>query len=117
MKRKQKNGAHSKEKQSLCGEECPLRQAAMRSFSLVRAEDVSGSSGTGTVAHGIELHDGQVLLKWNRPPYSTAIYRDLHSMLLVHDHGGRTEVLFHQQDARIVIAKPSRERRRATASH
>ena len=36
----------------------------MRIFSLVRHEDVSGVSGTGRVADGVEFNDGTVVLRW-----------------------------------------------------
>jgi hypothetical protein len=36
----------------------------MRLFSLVRDEDVSGISGTGPIAEGVEFTDGSVALRW-----------------------------------------------------
>lgn len=36
-----------------------------RRFKLVRHEDASGTSGTGTVAVGVEYPDGAVHMMWN----------------------------------------------------
>ena len=40
----------------------------MLRFQLRRAEDVSGSSGTGIVAEGVISNRGRVVLFWLRPP-------------------------------------------------
>ena len=91
---------------------CPLLNSALRSFTLVRSEDVSGSSGLGIVATGIELHDGQIVLKWERPPYATALYRDLHAMMMVHEHGGKTKVVFHQCPFSLALKKSASKKKR-----
>jgi len=62
----------------------------MRSFLLVRSCDVSGVSGTGIVAEGVEFTDGTVVLHWLRRPHGTGLYASLDDMLEVHGHGGST---------------------------
>ena len=67
----------------------------MRRFVLERHEDVTGVSGTGGVAEGIEFTDGIVVMKW--------IVGDMRSMTIwnqgieavreIHGHDGKTEVL------------------------
>ena len=62
----------------------------MRTFLLVRGCDVSGVSGTGIVAEGVEFTDGTVVLRWLRRPNGTGLYASLKDMLEVHGHGGLT---------------------------
>lgn len=66
----------------------------MRRFRLVRTEDVSGSSGTGTVAEGVEFTDGRVALRWRVAPCSSAAYDSLEDVLTIHGHEGRTRTVF-----------------------
>jgi len=65
----------------------------MRVFTLVREEDISGVSGTGIVAEGVEFEDGQVVMRWCNTG-SLCIYADIDIVRLVHGHEGRTEVVF-----------------------
>jgi len=64
----------------------------MRLFVLVRAEDVSGVSGTGLVAEGVEFTDGTVVMRWLRRPYGVAFYASIRDVMAVHGHGGKTRV-------------------------
>lgn len=66
----------------------------MRRFELVRNEDVSGISGTGAVAEGVEFSDGQVVMRWKNTG-SLGIYKSVDQVLDVHGHDGRTEVVFN----------------------
>jgi hypothetical protein len=65
-----------------------------RRFRLVRHQDVSGVSGTGVVAHGVEWPDGTVSMRWAVPglPPSFANWESLEAILAVHGHQGKTEV-------------------------
>ena len=40
-------------------EDCP------RPFALYRHQDITGVSGTGSVAHGVQFADGQVVIRWH----------------------------------------------------
>ncbi len=62
----------------------------MRRFLLVRDEDVSGVSGTGIVAEGVEFSDGTAVLHWLREPYGLNIFVSVAALIAVHGHGGRT---------------------------
>jgi predicted heme/steroid binding protein len=68
----------------------------MRRFTLERDEDVSGVSGTGTVAEGVEFTDGSVALVWNTGPHkSTVVWpRGIQSVEAIHGHDGKTRVVF-----------------------
>ena len=63
-----------------------------QTFELVRYADVSGVSGTGTVAEGCVFTDGSVALRWHGQNPSTAVWPDLDSILAVHGHCGATVV-------------------------
>lgn len=65
---------------------------APRRFHLIRNEDATGVSGTGTVAEGIEFTDGSVSLRWLTTTTSTAIYNSVQDVETIHGHGGRTLV-------------------------
>lgn len=66
----------------------------MRRFHLVRDEDVSGVSGTGVVAEGIEFFDGSCALHWRSYPSSSAFYASIDDIITIHGHGGATNVVF-----------------------
>lgn len=65
----------------------------MKTFYVEREEDVSGVSGTGRVAEGIEWSDGTVVLHWISDMSSTNIYGNMKQMLKVHGHGGKLKVV------------------------
>jgi hypothetical protein len=68
-------------------------QREPRLFQLVRYADVSGVSGTGTVAEGVEWSDGAVALRWlGRWAATSAWEGGLDAVLAVHGHGGATTV-------------------------
>jgi len=64
----------------------------MRLFHLVRREDVSGVSGTGVVAEGVQFANGKCALNWLTRYTSVAIYDDIETLITIHEHGGRTVV-------------------------
>ncbi len=66
----------------------------MRTFALHRDEDVSGVSGTGRVAEGVEFSDGTVVLRWLTRTGSVAVYLNGADMEKVHGHDGRTRVVW-----------------------
>lgn len=61
-------------------------------FHLNRAEDVTGVSGTGTVAGGVIFPDGTVAMRWNTGVASTAIYASIADVVEIHGHEGATVV-------------------------
>lgn len=70
----------------------------MRTFRLVRKEDVSGVSGVGDVAEGVEFHDGQVVLSWFGQFHTLEIAPKLDDVIRIHGHNGATVVVFDNQD-------------------
>lgn len=67
-------------------------ESTSRRFVLIRGEDVSGTSGTGIVAEGIEFSNGQVVLHWLTQLDSVAVYANLKTLEAIHSHQGRTLV-------------------------
>jgi len=65
-----------------------------RLFLLVRHTDVSGVSGTGVVAEGIEYEDGGIALRWKGEWPATAVWPNMESLLKIHGHDGKTTVRY-----------------------
>jgi hypothetical protein len=65
-----------------------------RTFTLVRDEDVTGVSGTGVIAHGVEFPDGTVVLRWVGEHASLTVWSSLDHAITVHGHGGRTRFVW-----------------------
>lgn len=71
----------------------------MKTFVLEREEDVSGVSGTGVVAEGVEFSDGSVCLKWLGRFDSTVIWKSIHHVETIHGHDGKTKVVWSGDDS------------------
>ncbi len=63
-----------------------------RRFLLVRTQDVSGVSGTGTVAEGALFSTGKAVLAWTTQFRSVAVYDSIDDLEHIHGHGGATRV-------------------------
>lgn len=63
-----------------------------RRFRLVRNEDVSGISGTGIVAEGVEFVNGMVALSWFSPHACVNVYHSMRTVEELHGHQNRTLV-------------------------
>jgi hypothetical protein len=61
-----------------------------RRFHLERDEDISGVSGTGDVAEGVEFDDGVTVIRWRGPDRSTVVWDGMEAARRVHGHDGRT---------------------------
>ena len=64
----------------------------MRRFNLVRHDDVSGVSGVGRVAQGIEFDSGEVEMCWLGTYRIVEHAPNIHAIVAVHGHGGKTVV-------------------------
>lgn len=49
-------------------------------------------SGIGTVAEGIEFHDGQVAVSWFGQYHIVEVCKDLDTWIAVHGHEGSTTI-------------------------
>lgn len=67
----------------------------MRTFHLQRDEDVSGISGTGRVAEGVEFSDGTVVVRWLVGDHqSTVVWPGIDAVEAIHGHGGATRIVW-----------------------
>ena len=64
----------------------------MRRFHVLRKEDVSGVSGVGYVAEGIQFTNKQIIIHWIANPElsSIAIYENINNFLKIHGHENKT---------------------------
>lgn len=62
----------------------------MRRFLLRRIEDVSGISGLGIVAEGVQFSSGWCVLAWVTDHRSIAFYESLDELMAIHGHNGAT---------------------------
>jgi len=75
------------------------RAGEIRRFELRRDIDVSGVSGTGVVAEGVEFTDGTVALRWLGKRRSTVIHEGgIGNVRLIHGHRGDTRIVFLDND-------------------
>ena len=67
-----------------------------RRFVLDRDVDLTGVSGTGVVAEGVEFSDGVVVLHWTSQWPSSVVHyeRGMDSVVHVHGHDGRTRIRY-----------------------
>lgn len=64
-----------------------------RRLHLQRDVDVSGVSGTGIVAYGVQFPDGSVVLRWDTKVRSTVIYDSLQDVEKIVGHNGATKIV------------------------
>lgn len=70
----------------------PPGQPDHRRFWLHRHTDVSGVSGTGAVAEGVQFTDGSVALRWTSATPCTAVFDGVDQVQAVHGHAGSTQI-------------------------
>jgi hypothetical protein len=68
-------------------------QRSIGILELVRTTDVTGVSGTGVVAYGVEFPDGRVVLRWCTGIDSTVLYDSITDVVHIHGHNGATELI------------------------
>jgi 3'-phosphoadenosine 5'-phosphosulfate sulfotransferase (PAPS reductase)/FAD synthetase len=78
-----------------------FKRGMARTFTVVRERDISGISGTGVVAFGVQFHDGTVVMRWSVGKDSTVIWADLATAIDVHGHGGATKFYWDDTGAEI----------------
>ena len=65
-----------------------------RRFVLDRDRDMTGHSGKGIVAHGIQFPDGTVAYRWTSNPRTTQIADSIQDVQHIHGHAGKTSVVW-----------------------
>lgn len=71
-----------------------------RRFILWRYTDVSGVSGTGLVAEGVALPDGQCVMQWVTQTASIGLYRNFQELIDIHGHGKCTVIRWIDEPAK-----------------
>jgi hypothetical protein len=69
-------------------------QSGPRVFTLDRDTDITGVSGTGTVADGVLWPDGTVSIRWRGPRPSIVFWESLEDAEHVHGHAGATRFVW-----------------------
>lgn len=67
---------------------------AIRRFHIKRDIDVSGISGTGIVADGIQWHDGMCTIHWRGKHPTDNTHLSLQSVMDIHCHEGASKIIF-----------------------
>ena len=76
-----------------------------RLFQVVREADITGVSGTGVVADGVEFPDGTAVVRWRElepgnPNYergvraTTVVFPNVRAVEALHGHNGATRLAF-----------------------
>lgn len=64
-------------------------------FVLYREEDVSGISGTGVVAEGVQFSDGKCAVRWIVGEHqSTVVWDSIEAVKAIHGHNGATKIIW-----------------------
>lgn len=67
----------------------------MRRFVLIRHHDLTGVSGTGVVAEGVQFSDGRIVMRWTtNGVHSIVIHESVEALLHIHGHEGKTIIQF-----------------------
>lgn len=80
-------------------ENAPLTKLP-RAFILQRDLDVTGVSGVGVVAWGVEFPDGVCALRWTSQWPTSVVFHDegMEGVKAVHGHDGKTRVIFMDEE-------------------
>jgi hypothetical protein len=65
-------------------------QTLPRRFQLVRSVDVSGISGVGIVAWGVQFPDGKIVTRWNGEIAQVSVWDQIEDVIAIHGHEGTT---------------------------
>jgi hypothetical protein len=60
---------------------------------------VTGISGSGKIAEGVEFSDGSVVLRWLTEWPTSVVFHDrgIKAVEKVHGHGGATRIVFEEE--------------------
>jgi hypothetical protein len=71
----------------------------LRNFILIRHLDISGISGTGIVAEGVQFSDGRVCMCWlTKQIHSLVIHANMAEIENIHGHQGATTIHWLDED-------------------
>lgn len=67
-------------------------------FYLQRNKDISGVSGVGIVADGVQFEGGPCVMKWRGKLSGIEITPNVETMLAIHGHEGSTVVVWVDEE-------------------
>jgi len=71
----------------------------MKRFELIRFQDISGVSGAGVVAEGVQFTDGRVVMRWmTNGIHGIVIHENIENVLHIHGHNGATQIHWIDED-------------------
>ncbi len=77
----------------------------MKTFRFLRKEDVSGISGIGYVAEGIQFASGKVAISFYpvAPTFvaSVIVFNSMDEVEKIHGHDGKTEIIWDSENENI----------------
>ena len=65
-----------------------------RRFVFIRDEDETGISGEGLVVEGVRYSDGRCAYRWMTEHQTDQLADSIDKLYAIHGHGGRTRVVF-----------------------
>ena len=74
-------------------------KSKIRTFVVVRKEDVSGVSGTGIIAEGALFSNGKVVVNWISMHKILEVVDSVAEWQAVHGHEGKTVILWDDEPA------------------
>ena len=77
----------------------------MKTFYLLRHEDLHSKSGLGVVGEGVIFDSGLVALTWLSKYSTVTIFDEVKTVIDLHGHEGRTEVIIEGKDKRFLDCK------------
>jgi len=77
----------------------------LRRFYLHRTCDISGISGVGAVAFGVQFADGSVVVHWQGDHSATHVWAKLEDVIAIHGHEGATEAIFIDDEETFCLNK------------
>ena len=75
----------------------------MKRFYLRRGQDISGVSGCGNIAEGVQFDTGWCALVWLTGKSAMSYYPDIETLDAIHGHGGSTKVIWIDDESSNVV--------------
>ena len=75
----------------------------MKIFKLFRKKDISGVSGTGWIAEGVEFSNGKVVISWLGKLSATNVYDTIENAIAIHGHEGNTLFVYDSNVDNLVV--------------
>lgn len=79
------------------GRKAAMTKNGMRTFQVVREEDVSGVSGTGVIAEGVLFSNGKVVVNWISMHKIIEMADSVAEWQAVHGHEGKTKIVWDDE--------------------